>query len=149
MKEYGPKNPPPSSPGVELEPPYLVISKNEILGVFRLFIQRSLCNIWMVPKLSNDLHNCLQSFARFCQICMNTFEKGYKQCEKQEVLLIHNSVSPFFLFLQWQLFTWVKKGQSIRASAIFSCFSTEKEIFINTRGRNFWTIVSYHILEHI
>ena len=32
----------PIQPGVELEPPYLVISKFETLGVFRPFIQRSL-----------------------------------------------------------------------------------------------------------
>ena len=44
IKEYGPKDLPPSNPGVELEPPYFVISKNEILEVFHPFIQRSLTN---------------------------------------------------------------------------------------------------------
>ena len=83
----------------------------------------------MVPKLSNDLHACLQSFARFCQICMNTFEKGYKQCEKQEVLLIPNSVSPFFLFFTMTAFYLSKKRTIHKDVCNFFLFFERKTDF--------------------
>ena len=54
IKEYGPKNPSPSSPGVELEPPYLVISKNEILECSVHFIQRSLSQVTPSASMRPD-----------------------------------------------------------------------------------------------
>ena len=89
-KDYGPKNQPPSSPGVELEsPPHLVISKNESFG--------SVPSIYTeVLGLSSKIQIKLGISSNFCAFLEN-LAKNKNATSKMTFC----SFAPLFWFYGW------------------------------------------------